>query len=136
MMDYTEMLKKGREKLPDFALNHERFEIPKVKGHIQGNKTIISNFNEMVQAFRREQDHFLKFLLKELATPGDLQKTQLILGRKLSSSQINEKIENYAREFVLCKECKRPDTKITKKDGISFIQCLACGARHPIRGKI
>lgn len=135
-MDYTEMLKRGREKLPDSALNHERFEIPKVRGHIQGNKTVISNFNEIVQLFNRESEHFLKFLLKELATPGDLQKTQLILGRKLSSGQINEKVESYAKEYVICKECKRPDTKLTKKDGIIFMQCQACGARHPLKSKI
>ncbi|MBN2881644.1 translation initiation factor IF-2 subunit beta [Candidatus Woesearchaeota archaeon] len=132
-MNYEEMLKKGREQLPDSALHHERFEIPKVRGHLQGNKTVISNFNEIVDAFSREPEHFLKYLLKELATRGELQKTQLILNRKLTSTQINEKVESYAKEFVLCKECKKPDTKIIKKDGILFIQCAACGSRHPIR---
>jgi len=135
-MDYKELLKKGRERLPKSALHHERFEIPKIKGHIEGNKTVLTNFNEIVSAFGRESDHFLKFLLKGLATPGDLKGNRLILGRKLSSTQINEKIESYAKEFVLCKECKKPDTRIVKKDNVFFLQCLACGARHPIRNKI
>ena len=70
-MDYEKMLEKARKELPESVLKTERFEIPKVKGHIQGNRTIISNFNQIAKTLRREPEHLLKFVLKELAAPGE-----------------------------------------------------------------
>ena len=73
------MLKVGQEKLPESAHKKERFEVPKVKGHIQGNRTIINNFYQIAQVLGREPEHLLKFVLKELATPGELKKNALII---------------------------------------------------------
>ena len=50
-MNYTDMLKKGRKNMPESVLNVERFVIPKIRGHIQGTKTIISNFIEVINRF-------------------------------------------------------------------------------------
>ncbi|MBU2104898.1 MAG: translation initiation factor IF-2 subunit beta, partial [Nanoarchaeota archaeon] len=55
---------------------------------------------------------------------------------KVSSAKINPKIEQYVGEFVLCKECGKPDTELKKEDRLTFIHCLACGAKHSVRGKI
>jgi len=49
---------------------------------------------------------------------------------------INEKIEAYATEFVICPECKKPDTELLKQDQFLFLKCLACGAKHSVRAKI
>ncbi len=130
------MLKEGRDKLPKSVFESARFEIPTVKGHIQGNKTIISNFKQISQTLAREEEHLLKYILKELATPGDLKKTGLILGAKIPALRINDKIKKYAQDFVLCPDCGKPDTKITKESGFSNIKCMACGARHPVKSKI
>jgi translation initiation factor 2 subunit 2 len=135
-MDYETMLKRGREKLPEAVFTAERFEIPKVKGHQEGNKTIISNFSQIVGVLNREQKHVLKFLLKELASPGDVKGQMLVLGRKINASMINQKIEQYARQFVLCTECGKPDTVIIKEGDLNFLKCTACGAKHPIKVKI
>ncbi len=130
------MLKQGREKLPKSVFESARFEIPTVKGHIQGNRTIISNFNQIAQALERPVEHLLKYVLKELATPGDLKRTGLILGAKMPALRINEKIKKYTQEFVLCPDCGKPDTKIIKEGGFSFMKCLACGAKHAVKSKI
>ena len=135
-MDYEKLLKKARKELPESVLKKERFEIPKVKGHLEGNKTIISNFEQIANALRRPIEHLLKYVLRELATPGDMRKGSLIIGRKVSASRVNEKIEKYANEFVICSECKKPDTKLTKEDRVTFMKCLACGAKHPVKAKI
>jgi translation initiation factor 2 subunit 2 len=50
--------------------------------------------------------------------------------------KINEKIEAYAKEFVICSECKKPDTELTKENRLMFIKCLACGAKKTVRTKI
>ncbi len=130
------MLKKARKELPKISSKTERFEVPKVLGHIQGNKTIISNFNQIAGVLQRKPEHLLKYILKELATPGDLKSTGLLIGRKVSAARINEKIIQYVNIFVICHECNRPDTKLVKEGNITYLECLACGARHPIKTKI
>ena len=131
------MLDKGRKDLPKSVLKEaERFEIPAVKGHIEGNKTIITNFHQIAAYIHRKPEHMFKYILKELATPGELEQARAVLGRKVSSQRISEKIQAYVNEFVLCPECKKPDTKIEKEDRVLFIRCMACGAKHPIKSKI
>ena len=44
-MNYEQLLDKGMNELPDIARVKERYEIPKAKGHVEGNKTIIINFH-------------------------------------------------------------------------------------------
>lgn len=133
MKSYEEMLDEGMSKLPEGVIKKERFEIPKVTGHIQGNKTVITNFKDFVSLFIREQAHFLKFLLKELATPGIVDGPRLVLSRKVSSSLINSKIQAYANTFVICDTCGKPDTQIIKKEGVTYLKCTACGAQKQIK---
>ena len=133
-LEYLEMLKKAKEKLPSLnQATSSRFEIPKVVGHLQGNRTVVSNFNQIVSTLNRPADHFLKFLLKELATPGEMKGALLVLGTKIHSSLVNEKIKKYAEEFVICKTCGKPDTKIIEDGGFLFLRCQACGAKRAIR---
>ena len=133
-MEYEKMLLEGRKRLPNEVSKKERFEVPKVKGHIQGNTTVISNFHQIVQDLGRSKEHVLKFLLKELATPGDVTKSALILRRKVSATSVNEKTQKYAKKFVICIVCGKPDTKIMKEGGVSFVRCMACGSKNPVKG--
>ncbi|HLC55677.1 MAG TPA: translation initiation factor IF-2 subunit beta [Candidatus Nanoarchaeia archaeon] len=136
MEDYDSLLERAQAKIPQSSLKTERFEIPKVRGHLQGNKTVITNFKEICDTIRRDQAHFLKYLLRELATPGNVDGPRLVLGRKISSSIINGKIERYVNDFVLCPVCKKPDTTLTKEDRITMIKCSACGSKNPVHAKI
>ena len=77
-MDYKKMLEKARKELPESVKKVERFEIPKVKGHIEGNKTVISNFQQIADVLTRPVEHLLKYVLRELATPGEMRKVNLI----------------------------------------------------------
>lgn len=135
-MDYEEMLEKARNEMPDAVFLKERFEIPKIRGHLQGNKTVLSNFIQIANFMNRSPDHMLKYLSRELGTPAIIKNNQVILGTKIPASRVNEKVRNYANEFVLCPECGKPDTKIEKEGMLNFLKCLACGARHEIRLRI
>ncbi len=135
-MDYEELLDIGKKQLPERVLSKERFEIPKVIGHIQGNKTVISNFNQIAVVLNRDVPHLLKFILKELATPGELNNNLLIIGTKVSAGRINEKIKEYAENYVLCPDCGKPDTKIYREGNVVFLRCLACGGKHHIKKAI
>ncbi len=135
-MKYEELLKKALANVPQTISSSERFEIPKVQGHIEGNKTIINNFLNIAKVFRRDPEQLLKYLQRELATPAFVDGQRLILGRKLNSEFINKKIEQFAKDFVLCRECGKPDTKLEREERVLFVRCTACGARHPVRTKI
>lgn len=135
-MKYEELLDDVYKSLPQTKSSIERFEIPKALGHIQGNKTIISNFTKIADTLRRPYQQFMKYLLRELASPGTLDDQRLILGRKISSSLINAKIEQFVNEFVLCPDCKKPDTILKKEDRILIMKCMACGAKHPVKSRI
>ena len=137
MDDYKKMLEDARKSLPEVVFIKERFEIPKVLGHMQGNRTIVSNFIQIASALRRDVEHLLKYVLKELATPGEIKKSgALILGTKVSASRINEKIRQYANEFVLCLECGKPDTQIVREGELNYMKCTACGAKNFVKAKI
>ena len=136
MENYEKLLKEAYSKVKSIKKDSERFEIPKVKGSVSGKNTIISNILLIANQIRRPVEHLVKFLQKELAVSGTLEKERLILKTRLNSSRVNEKIEQYVKEFVLCQECKKPDTEIVSEKGIKFKHCLACGAKSPIKNKI
>lgn len=137
VMEYKKLLEKARKDLPESVFEKQRFDIPRIRGHIQGNRTILSNFLQIATILGREPEHLLKYILRELAAPGEIKKSgSVIIGTKIPASRINEKIKQYANEFVLCLECGKPDTKIEKEKNFLFLKCTACGARHPIKSKI
>ncbi len=135
-MEYEKLLKEAYSKVKTVEQASERFEVPKITGHFAGKKTILTNFFQIASYLRRNPLHFRVFLLKELATSGQTEGDRLVLNNRIPSAKINEKIGSYIKEFVLCKECGKPDTELKKDGRLNFIQCLACGAKHPVRVKI
>ncbi|KKP91756.1 MAG: Translation initiation factor 2 subunit beta [Parcubacteria group bacterium GW2011_GWA1_36_12] len=133
MKPYEQLLNEAYNKIKVVTASGDRFEIPKVQGQVQGKNTIITNISEISSYIRRPVDHLAKFLQKELAVSGVLEKDRLILKTHLNSGKVNEKMQLYVKEFVTCTECKKPDTEIISEKGIKFKHCLACGAKSPIR---
>ena len=136
MTDYENMLEQAYKKVKQIETSGDRFEIPKIEGHFEGKKTILTNFSQILSHLRRNPEHFQKFILRELAASGQKEGDRFVLNIKVPSEKINRKIEAYAKEFVLCRECGKPDTELIKEDRITFVHCLACGAKHSVRSKI
>lgn len=136
MESYEELLKKAYDKVKVVKGNSERFEIPKVSGLVEGKNTIITNIGAISSYLRRDAEHLSKFLQKEMATSGKIEKDRLVLNTKVNSEKVNDKIQLYAKEFVICNECGKPDTEIITDKSIKFKHCLACGAKSPIKRKI
>ena len=108
----------------------ERFEIPKAVLEVAGRRTIIVNVLEISTTLRRDPSHFIKFLLKELATKGELSGQRLFVLGNFTQDMINKKIEIYVKSYVFCPECGKPDTKIVKEGRFTLMKCEACGARQ------
>ena len=135
-MEYGELLKRAQQNLPEVVHEKARFEIPKVRGHLEGNKTLITNFLQIAETMRRSPEHLLKYILRELATPGEYRKPLLLLGTKVAARRVNDKVRQYAEEFVLCKNCGKPDTDIRQEGEFSYLVCSVCGTRNPVKSKI
>jgi len=129
--DYEKLLGEAYENIKPTEFC-DRFEVRKAEGMHEGSKTIITNFGQICTCLRREPEHVSKFLLKELATAGEIDGDRLILNRKIMSSQVNEKIEKYSEKFVKCGNCGKPDTEIVSENGKSFLKCMACGIKKEI----
>ena len=130
--DYDKLLKKAIEAVPKEGEGIKRFEVPAVVAEMQGNKTLVKNFGEILKIFRRDARHLSKFLFKQLATPGNVQGDILVLQRKVPQRMLQEKIEAYAKEYIYCKECGKPDTRLVREERITFMKCEACGAKSPV----
>lgn len=133
MENYEDMLNGAFEKVKcSDAGCGDRCEVKRVEGHVEGNKTIITNFMQIANCLRRDQGHFAKFLFKELAAPGEIAGERLILIKKISSPRIDEKIKLYADKYVFCPNCKKPDTELVQENDATFIRCLACGTKKQV----
>ena len=133
MRSYEELLKKAQRELPIQGTAGDRFVLEKIIGHIEGNKTVLVNLKKIAKDISRNEDHLLKYLLRELATPGKYVGERAILGTKVAASSINKKIKKYVSEFVICSECGKPDTQLVTEKGIAHLKCLACGRKKPVK---
>jgi translation initiation factor 2 subunit 2 len=133
MDGYEKLLAKARRELPAQTQKDDRFVIEKIRGHIEGSKTVIINLKQIAKTVRRDPEHLLKYLLRELATPGKMRGERTMFGSKVAASTINKKIAKYASEFVYCSECNKPDTELVEEKGIHYLKCQACGAKKPVK---
>lgn len=136
MEQYESLLQEAYEKVKVVQKGGERFEVPPVVGQVAGKATIITNITQIASYIRRPPEHLAKYLQKELATSGKIDGERLILNAKLNSAKVNEKVLSYTKEFVICNECKKPDTNIVAEKGIKFKHCEACGAKSPVRASL
>ena len=132
-MKYENLLNKAYQNLPKVEETTERLEIPEPEIIIQGRQTIIKNFSQICEAMRRDPNHLLKFLTKELATPAGFDGTRATFQSKIARRMVENKMESYVKEYLVCKECKRPDTKLVRENRIVFLKCEACGAKSPVK---
>ena len=132
MKDYIEMLEEAYRKIrkPE---SDERFEIPRIESMVQGNYTIIKNFRQIADYLHRDVRHMLKFFARELAAPASIQGNRAVFQTKVMQRVLQQKLESYINEYVLCKECKKPDTRLIKEGRIVVLKCDACGAKCPVR---
>lgn len=133
MESYEELLKKAQEELPEELSSSDRFVIDKVMGHIEGNKTVIINLKKIAKDLGRDPDHLLKYILRETASSGRFFRERAIFNSKIPAGTFNKKIKKYASEFVFCSECGKPETQLIEEKGISYLRCLACGTKKPVK---
>ena len=133
MEDYEALLDRAIANLPDMETTDARFVIPEPKIMVEGKTTILDNFNNIADVLNRDPDHVMKYLTREMGTAGKIDGMRAIFQGRFSKDQIKANIEAYVEEFVMCSECGRPDTQLTKMDRIMVLKCAACGAHRPVK---
>ncbi len=133
LRSYEDLLKRAKTNLPKTVEAHERFQIPLADIQVEGKTTILRNFVEICETIRRPPDQVLAYLLREIGTAGVLEDRRVVFKGKVTANQVQERIQGYVENYVLCSECTRPDTKLIKEDRVAILECEACGARRSVK---
>ncbi len=131
--EYDKLLDAIYSNLPTKTSSGVRFEYPEFDSFVEGNKTIIKNTDLVCSKLRREKQQLIKFLTKELATPIVVDKERAILQRKVNPAILKDKLNNFIKEYVICKVCEKPDTHIVNVGNFKELVCEACGARRSVK---
>ncbi|MHA1476040.1 MAG: translation initiation factor IF-2 subunit beta [Promethearchaeota archaeon] len=129
--EYIKLLDRAFEKIPDHET--DRWKIPTARLEFEGKNTLIVNFKEIIENLKRDDKHFIKFILQEVGTAGGIKGNKAILKGKQKLSTIDRLIKNYCEKFVICETCLKPDTIIVKEGRSHLLVCHACGTRHPVK---
>ena len=132
--EYEKLLDRAFSELSTLSVENVDFKMPIPDSMIQGAKTIIKNFSQIVDVARRDKAEIAKYLTKELAAPVIVEDSRLIISAKISSDVLNAKFKKYFETYIICKECHKPDTNVVSASrGFITLVCEACGARYTIK---
>ncbi|MBJ28814.1 MAG: translation initiation factor IF-2 subunit beta [Euryarchaeota archaeon] len=131
--EYESLLDRARERIPKDISERSRWTMPTPDILIEGSQTILRNFSEIVDAMDRDANHVFQYLLNELGTSGTIEQFRIMLKGKVPPKRIKEKIVSYVKTYILCAECKAPDTRFLREDRTTLLKCQACGATRPVR---
>lgn len=133
MDDYISGLERAMKSMPATQGTKGRFVLPTPKVFYEGKTTVLENFRAIADTLNRDPDHLMKYLLQEMGTAGKIEGSRGIFQGKFSEQAITRQIESYFEEYVVCTECRLPDTHLIKSDRVLMLKCDACGAHRPVR---
>ncbi|KAL5518490.1 TIF5 [Sanghuangporus vaninii] len=116
-----------------------RYRMPalltKIEGKGNGIKTVVPNMSDIARALSRPPTYPTKFFGCELGaqTTFDEKGDRYIVNGAHDATRLRELLDQFIDKFVLCGECKNPETDliITKGD-IIIRDCKACGQRTTV----
>jgi len=130
--EYSALLQRAREKLPPVQVGTDRLQVPEPDVMGDGKNTVIRNLQEIASVLRREPAHVIGHLARELGCPGVLDLPRGVLKSRITKDQIAQRLREYTEKYVICSECKRPDTHLEKQGRFTLLICEACGAQRPV----
>ena len=131
--EYDALLERARDRIPTDISERNRWTMPTPEILVEGNQTIIRNFSAIVDAMDRDANHVYQYLINQLATSGTREQVRVMLKGRVPPKRIKEKIVGYVKTYILCEQCKAPDTRFIKEDRTTLLKCQACGATRPVR---
>lgn len=130
MEGYDDCLERAIDETPDIEESGDRFDVPDADVRQEGNVTVYENFQDTLDVLGREEDRVLKVLQDELGTSAHIDESgRARLTGEFGQRRIEDAIDEYTDEFVVCPECGLPDTQLEREQGALLLRCEACGAR-------
>lgn len=127
-VSYEQLLERALSKLPEKIKVTEEWTLPTPEIFMEGGRTTITNWKEIVTKLNRDEKIVLRFLEHRLGTVGWLQKGRVVLQGIYKRSRIHKLLDFFVKEYVICDVCGRPHTTLTKEKGQWIKKCEACGA--------
>ena len=131
--EYDALLDRARERIAMDIRVRARWTMPTPEILVEGNQTIIRNFSAIVDSMDRDANQVYQYLINELGTSGTREQVRLLLKGRIPPKRIKEKIVGYVKTYILCDQCRAPDTRFVKEGRTTLLKCQACGATRPVR---
>jgi translation initiation factor 5 len=107
----------------DPCYRYKRQVVQTVHKNKQGGVTIISNSKSICKSIARDVKVLCKYLSKKLCRNVRIVDDNITVVGMYTSKMLDEVIEQYINEWVLCRKCSNPETSVQE----DVIRCLACG---------
>jgi len=112
-----------------------RYKMPKLVGKVEGRgngiKTVLVNIEEVAEALKRDPAEVTKFFGTELGAQTIFTDRAIVNGAH-RDADLQSHLSRYIEHFVLCRNCKLPETGYKIKEGIVAQKCLACGHKESV----
>lgn len=115
-----------------------RYKMPKIQGKVEGRgngiKTVLLNVTDVADSLKREAPEITKFFGCELGaqTSYTTDPDRAIVNGSHRDADLQNHLSKYIEHFVLCKNCRLPETHYKIKDGLISQKCLACGSKDSV----
>ncbi|KAK4624058.1 Eukaryotic translation initiation factor 5 [Fulvia fulva] len=128
---------------PFYRYKMERIQ-SKVEGKGNGIKTVVVNLANVAYQLARPPSYVIKYFGFELGaqTNIDPKDDRWIINGSHEATKLQDYLDGFINKFVLCKDCKNPETVVNVKDNDILLDCKACGkitkadSRHKLGGFI
>lgn len=115
-----------------------RYKMPAVFGKVEGSgngiKTAIPNITDVALSLHRTPGEVAKFFGTELGaqTRYAADTDRAIVNGQHSDQVLQDLINRYVEKFVLCPNCRLPETDYKIKSECIYHKCMACGAKEMV----
>jgi len=131
--EYDALLDRARDRIPKDISERNRWTMPPPEILVEGSQTILRNFAAIVDSMDRDPNHVYQYLVNELGTSGTREPVRVMFKGRIPPKRIKEKLVGYVKTYILCEQCRAPDTRFIKEDRTTLLKCQACGATRPVR---
>jgi len=106
----------------------------KVEGKGNGIKTVVVNVSSVAASLARPASYIMKYFGFELGamTRDDLKDDRWIINGAHEAGKLQDHLDGFINKFVLCKNCKNPETDIKIDNDRILLDCKACGQRTAV----
>lgn len=118
---------------PDTDDPFYRYKMPplvaKKEGRGNGKKTIITNVTDLGASLARPATYLTKYFgcVLGAGTSWNIEQDRYQINGYYEQPDLQQKLFDFIREFVLCYSCSNPETVLSIKENKVYSKCKACG---------